>query len=258
MAASRSASAAAARVPSPMVRRYRELPAARARRLALAAQLAVDPRPLVRDLADSVSAPPPAPPRWFPGAARSPVRELAPVRDGERPAHAADFAFWLAREGRLSVAGEPLLDCEYVDQELAIGGQPRSLRLDLLLVNAYDRLPVLGEVKLGADKDPFAALVQVLACTALLAGPGQRERLRRGYPQARFADGTDGGSPAPVDAIVLLVEPRWRAAMWTELLSAAREIARAVTSQAATHVRRITFLHVGRSAGRLWVDAERL
>jgi hypothetical protein len=239
-------------VTAPLVQRHRALPGARGARLAAARELAADPRPLVRDLlAGPESA---GPPVRFHTAPRPLVRELSEIADGQRAATAADFAFWLAREGGLTVAGEPLLDCRYVDRELALGGPgPGRLRLDVLLVNAHDRAPVLAEVKLGGDKDAFAALVQLLACASLLAGPGGGERLRAAYPQAGYAAGA-------LDAMVLLVEPRWRAADWTELLIAARELARGVTADAAAsgRVRRITFLTVARRAGSLWVDAERL
>jgi hypothetical protein len=239
-------------VTAPLVQRHRALPAARRARLAAARELAADPRPLVGDLlAGPGSA---GPPGRFHTAPRPLVRELSEIADGQRAATAADFAFWLAREGGLTVAGEPLLDCRYVDRELALGGAgPGRLRLDVLLLNAHDRAPVLAEVKLGGDKDPFAALVQLLACASLLAGPAGGERLREAYPQAGFAAGA-------LDAMVLLVEPRWRASDWTELLIAARELARAVTADAAAsqRVRRITFLAVGRRAGGLWVDAERV
>lgn len=237
---------------APLVARYRALPAARGARLAAAHELAADPRPLVADLLAGPASSAPA--GRFHTAPRPLVRELAEVADGQRAPTAADFAFWLAREGGLTVAGEPLLDCRYVDRELSLGGPGLGrLRLDVLLVNLHDRTPVLAEVKLGGDKDPFAALVQLLACASLLAGPDGGRRLREGYPRAGFAAGA-------VDAMVLLVEPRWRAAAWTELLIAAREVARAVTadSAASQRVRRITFLAVAREAGRLWVDAERL
>jgi hypothetical protein len=239
-------------VTAPLVQRHRALPAARGARLAAARELAGDPRPLIADL---LAGPAPATAAGrFHTAPRPLVRELAEVADGQRAPTAADFAFWLAREGGLTVAGEPLLDCFYVDRELALGGPgPGRLRLDVLLVNAHDRAPVLAEVKLGGDKDPFAALVQLLAGASLLAGPAGGERLRAAYPQAAFAAGA-------LDAMVLLVEPRWRAADWTELLIAAREVARAVTADAAAseRVRRITFLSVARRVGSLWVDAERV
>lgn len=241
-----------------MVARYRALPASRVRRLALARELAGDPRRLVADVAGAR-----APARTAAGAFHSAplslVRELDEVVRGERAPQASDFAFWLAREGGLTVAGEPLLDCRYVDRELALGGGRRGLRLDLLLVNAHDRTPVLAEVKLGADKDAFAALVQLLACASLLSGRAGYERMRNAYPSAGFARPAAGAEPV-VDAMVLLVEPRWRASGWVELLAAAREIARAVTAdtQASQCMRRITFATVARRHGQLWLDAERI
>lgn len=232
-----------------LVQRYRSLPRSRDGRLELARHLARDPSPMIEELL--AAAREPRPDRLHSAPAPL-VRELSEVTDGRRAPTGADFAFWLAREGRLAVAGEPLLDCSYVDRELSLGVRgPGRLRLDLLMANAYDRVPVLAEVKLGADKDPFAAVVQLLACVSLVVGHEGVRRLSGAYPEARLATGV-------VDGMVLLVEPRWRARGWLELLDAARDVARAVSAGAAGLVRRITFLTVSRRLGGLWRDAERI
>ena len=232
-----------------LVRRYRALPTSREGRLQAARELCSDPAPLVQELLAAALEPPGG---RLCGAGRLLVRELSEVADGVRAPTAADFAFWLAREGGLSVAGEPLLDCSYVDRELSLRAPGLGrLRLDLLLASAYDRAPVLAEVKLGSDKDPFAALIQLLACMSLFVGGD-------GRPSAGGTDGPELAGGA-VDGMVLLVEPRWRARGWIESLEAARELGRAVTAGAASAlVRRISFLSVSRQAGGLWVDAERV
>ena len=46
----------------------------------------------------------------------------------------------------------------------------------------------MGELKIRADKDPFTALVQVLACAAHLATPHQYARLRQFAPSGGFPE----------------------------------------------------------------------
>ncbi len=91
-----------------------------------------------------------------------------------------------------------LLACNYVDRELllhrttgprtwrdddALEGdelKPGGLRLDVLLADRRkaDRTPIVGELKLEGDKDPFYALIQALACVAHLATTHQYKRMR--------------------------------------------------------------------------------
>jgi len=107
------------------------------------------------------------------------------------------------------------LACDYVDRELLvqrttspatwedgsrnIGG----LRLDVLLADAADQTPIIGELKLPGDMDPFFALVQVLACAAHLATPYQYERMRRHLQRGNFPRLS---SPPRVDVWVLFVD----------------------------------------------------
>jgi hypothetical protein len=74
----------------------------------------------------------------------------------------------------------------YIDRELVPSRSTTGLktdgtavRLDLLLANAADGTAIVGEVKIGTDKDPFAALVQALACGAQLVSTSQYARLRK-------------------------------------------------------------------------------
>jgi hypothetical protein len=104
----------------------------------------------------------------------------------------------------------------YVDRELLVqrttspaewedGTHNRGgVRLDLLLADATDCTPVIGELKLPGDMDPFFALIQALACAAHLATPNQYERMRRHLHRGTFPEPTE----APrVDASVLFVNP---------------------------------------------------
>lgn len=108
------------------------------------------------------------------------------------------------------------LACDYVDRELLVqrttspaaweDGKPNrgGLRLDVLLADAADRTPIVGELKLPGDMDPFFALIQALACAAHLATPHQYERMRRHLDRGKFPE----LSAAPrLDIWVLFVDP---------------------------------------------------
>lgn len=59
--------------------------------------------------------------------------------------------------------------------------------IDLLLAScAEPRTPIVGELKIRGDKDPFTALIQTLACSAHLATTAQYERLRSFVGAGRF------------------------------------------------------------------------
>jgi hypothetical protein len=111
-----------------------------------------------------------------------------------------DFAKRLLKTGTCSVdGGDGKLDFEYVSRELdclrVAPGRPlsdgasskRALVLDLLLVNARDRVPIVAEVKLRKDKDAAYALIQGLAAAAHLVTASQKRRLTNIFPQAEFS-----------------------------------------------------------------------
>ena len=87
---------------------------------------------------------------------------------------------------------------EYVDRELLLhrtlsparwdnGDANRGgLRPDILLANAHDRTPIVAELKLPGDMDPFFALIQALAGAAHLATPHQYQRLRNHEKRGNF------------------------------------------------------------------------
>lgn len=195
-------------------------------------------------------------------------RDLSAVAHRERAARTEDFAFWLTQSGRLLVRGHPLLECEPVDRELLAGsayapsglseaGRCGAVRVDLLLVNAADRTPVIGEVKIGRDGDAFLAVVQALAGLTHMASPDQYARLCQGYPGARFAPGEQ---PPPMDAYVICVDTDWCTGQPGALLQAAKDIAAAVSAspRTAALVRRVTLLSMERRPGSVWEDAVRL
>jgi hypothetical protein len=105
------------------------------------------------------------------------------------------------------------LDCWYVEREL----DPRTTRqgvletgepatstgtggIDLLMAHANDGLPIVGEVKIFRDTNPFFGLVQALMYAVELCTPQQQQRLRQSFPK-RF--GTLTGEPR-ADVYLLL------------------------------------------------------
>lgn len=118
--------------------------------------------------------------------------------------------------------------------------------IDVLLTNANDKLPIIGEVKVARDKTPFAALVQLLQYAYQSVTEPQLLRLMRSYPDAGFR--IPRGGPY-VDLYVLLVDfPD--SGKSTELEPYAHDLAQGLMAQERfrRYVRRIAFLK-GRSGG---------
>jgi hypothetical protein len=131
------------------------------------------------------------------------------------PVDAPDRA--LTHDGRptvTAVAAEQL-GADYVDRELLVqrttspakwedGRRNRGgVRLDVLLADIEDRTPIVAELKLRGDMDPFFALIQALTCAAHLATVNQYERMHRHLPLGRFPERND----APrLDVWVLFVD----------------------------------------------------
>jgi len=92
----------------------------------------------------------------------------------------------------------PDLAFEYVDRELLLqrtespakwenGAANRGgIRPDILLADLATRTPIVAELKLPGDMDPFFALVQALAGAAHLATPAQYERMRNHLKRGKF------------------------------------------------------------------------
>jgi hypothetical protein len=79
-----------------------------------------------------------------------------------------------------------------------------GVRLDVLLADAADRTPIVGELKLPGDMDPFFALVQALACAAHLVTPNQYQRMRRHLHGVTLPELP---GPPRIDVCVLFVSP---------------------------------------------------
>jgi hypothetical protein len=177
-------------------------------------------------------------------------RKLLPapagIRKRNRIANTDELASLLETRPRFRVDRHRKLDFHYLDREITVAraldvqGRPRyqasPVQLDLLLVNAEDETPIAGEIKVRADKDPEAALLQGLLYASLLAPEAQRTRLAVAYP-----DVFRGGIPKRVDVYVILhALPKSRRKLLDSALALAPPI---LSAPGVSHyLRRICFL----------------
>lgn len=92
----------------------------------------------------------------------------------------------------------PDLAFEYVDRELLVqrtespakwesgAVNKGGIRLDILLADLKTRTPIVAELKLPGDMDPFFALVQALSGAAHLATSAQYARMRNHLERGKF------------------------------------------------------------------------
>jgi hypothetical protein len=126
-----------------------------------------------------------------------PKRHEFEEKHGKEPNGGVDVAARLRcrehpkwRERIWKVGNDRSLDFVYLDREIELArsnpGPPKPdddtplgnvLIADLFLANAYDRMPILGEVKVRTDQCPFYALIQIVCEASYAATPSQRERL---------------------------------------------------------------------------------
>ncbi len=151
-------------------------------------------------------------------------------------------------ENRGLVEGARHLDFEVVEREIvperATGTGKRGRRIDWLARNAHDRTPILAELKVGADKNPFFALVQLLLYAATLSTGSQQARLRRHFPTLNVPDAPSDEAQvaqAKFDLYIVLVE---FPAQLQSFLELARATAQALVREPliASKVRRIACL----------------
>jgi hypothetical protein len=186
-------------------------------------------------------------------------RELLPpaagIRERNRIKDTDEVASLLEDRPRFRVDRRPNLDFVYLDREITAAraldakGKPRyqasPVKLDLLLANALDETPIAGELKVRADKDPEAALLQGLVYASLLAPEPQRRRLAVAYPEV-----FRGGVPPRVDIYVIVHElPASRAKLRDSALALAPAILAA--PGVSQRLRRICFLEAYLKAGEL-------
>lgn len=154
------------------------------------------------------------------------------------------------------------LDFEVVEREVvperATGTGKRGRRIDWLAMNAHDRTPILAELKVGEDKNPFYALVQLLLYAATLSTGSQQARLRRHFPTLRIPDAPsedDRVAHAKFDLYIVLVEFPAQLKTFLEL---ARTTAQALVREPliASKVRRIACLRTSLTPSGLRFDRE--
>lgn len=168
-----------------------------AQRLARADELITDPTPLVTQFAAGITA--------FRGYDNPEGFYSNPHRAPQPPTLVGQItkthhvAWYLRQQRFLEVHNAPELNAEYLDYEIAParttnhayfdddGGSWRTgLFIDLLLASCDARTPIIGELKIRKDKDPFTALIQTLACAVHLATAHQYRRLRDFVPAGEF------------------------------------------------------------------------
>lgn len=144
------------------------------------------------------------------------VRGKTTIPHGEELRATVDVAARLSKREIWQVEGNSQLDFRYLDREIPLArAKPKPkqdpgslLEVDLFLANAYDRTPILGEIKIGKDECPFYALIQLLTQAAYAVTPSQRERLVLfgSRPDFVLLEAVPG-KPAGLDLYVLLIKP---------------------------------------------------
>lgn len=164
--------------------------------------------------------------------------------------------------GTAEVVDSPELSFRFVDRQIVPARTTgnvvyendersiRGCRLDWLLANAHDRLPIIAEVKVGSDKDPFYALIQLLMYAAELVTVSQLARLQRHYPQ-RFTlpvmTGRETGSSDPVlDLYIVLSNYNPRSGVRQEILETTNQLCQRLVAESgiSRYIRRIACLDV--------------
>lgn len=249
---------------TPMLKLHHEIPRlSRAQQLARAEDLAADPGELARAFTESVDLFAAYDNRDEGFAGSAPRKPLE--WDREAIHRTNDLAGRLERDGGLQVSKRANLAADYVAREVSVmratggatfdnpaaaGMAGRALQPDVLLANRADRTPIVGEVKITqpgtnqTDKNPFAALIQVLAAAAHLATATQYERLRLHFPDAGFAAPSNDGPR--LDIYLIAVAHDDRITHMADLLTMTRQISEALVADKAVArlLRRIAFLDI--------------
>ncbi len=269
---------------TPLVKRYRGLgPKSQAERLEEARDLLEGPETLASEFAASVerfSAYDNAAEHFYPPSRAQRTASnvvgrtndiVLPLRDrgGLKPVDAPDRLVDHDAGERVTAVRADDLACDYVDRELVVqrttspaawddGASNRGggTRLDVLLADRADRTPIVGEVKLPGDRDPYYALVQALACASNLATLNQYERMRRHLPRGRFPQ-LEG--PPRFDIFVLVIEEAGQEGLplkgryAEDLKQTAEALAPRLLTQPgiARHVRRIATLRLASDQGEI-------
>lgn len=145
--------------------------------------------------------------------------EIAGRDDGKRKESERRTYGWamaMKRTPVIKVDGDAELDFRYVEREIVPtrtehrrefeapvdDDQERKghhLQVDLILANARSGRPIIAELKIASDKEPYTALIQALAAAAQLTPHNQRQRLAQ-LPRAPAGPATE----PVIDVYVLL------------------------------------------------------
>lgn len=193
---------------------------------------------------------------------RPPRKDLPDVTKIDSIGSTVSLTAFLKAAGIAEVVDSPELSFSFVDREVVparttgnavFENDERSIRVrrpDWLLANAHDRLPIIAEVKVGNDKDPFYALIQLLMYAAELVTVSQLARLQRHYPQ-RFtlpaATGSEAGSSDPVlDLYIVLSSYNPRSGVRQEILETTNQLCQRLVAETGIsgYIRRIACLDV--------------
>jgi hypothetical protein len=257
------------------MKRYRELRSMpQVRRLQEAGHLLERPEELAKELAISVerfSAYDNARDHFYPDtrAKREAAADLTRINDLVLPLEKGGTVRPIDSPSRLTTDDSRLIDApadvlafDYVDRELLVqrttsparwedGRLNRGgLRLDILLATQEEpRTPIVAELKLKRDMDPFFALIQALACAAHLATPNQYERMRRHLWRGGFPELSD---KPRLDVYLLFFDSSSKGRYMGDLTRAAEQLpARILPLDGAAWIRRIAGLDLSRDNGRL-------
>jgi hypothetical protein len=196
---------------------------------------------------------------FFPG---NPERDED--KDPESNARTYGWAMEMKAQDEIPVEGGPGLNFRYVEREIVptrtkpalpfADAEGTPVRVDLILANASSKRPIVGELKIGTDKDPFTGLVQALAGAAQFCSPSQRERLCRLPRGSLLATAT---SEPLVDVYVLLAVFPSVGRHRLEQLQAALEIAENLESRSLCDgIGRIRVLALGNAGGAVLATAK--
>jgi len=84
--------------------------------------------------------------------------------------------------------------------------------------------PIIAEVKIRKDQNPFYALIQALTAAVELLTPAQRDRLRKRYPQS-FPNNDD----RTVDIYLIIYQWHQNGAVWKDLFHHTQETCHALS-----------------------------
>lgn len=133
----------------------------------------------------------------------------------------------------------------YLDREVVVtrapglrllGGRSTKFgpRADLLLANANDGTPIVGELKVAGDKDPFFALIQALACATYLLPPSQLARVKHhDHGRAQITGSVD------VYIVLARAADRERSRYWSDLRDRAEKLSEKIAPRVSPRIRRI-------------------